>query len=86
MEQKWHDAAVNRRYIIVNDMDGNEGQIRNQVKADDDAGVLTTRGIEETVKVIKAKSRSKERVPFRLSVDLPRSCIYAVQAGVGYLL
>ncbi|KAF2149530.1 hypothetical protein K461DRAFT_230953 [Myriangium duriaei CBS 260.36] len=87
LEQKWHDDALNRRYVVVADKDGGEGQFSSsQIKGESETGVLTARGIDETVRVIKTKSRSKERTPFRLSVDLPRSMVYIVQAGMGYLL
>lgn len=86
MEQRWRDAAIKRRYIVIADKDGGEGQLSSQLKGETETGVLTTRGIDETVKIIQAKSRSKERAPFRLSEDLPRSFVYMVQAGVGYLL
>ena len=86
MEVKWHDAAINRRYIVVADGSGGEGQIGKQLKEEGETGVLTARGVDESVQVIKTKARSREGKPWRLSVDLPRSVIYTVQAGVGYLL
>lgn len=87
LEQRWHDAAMNRRYIIVADKDGGEGQMKStRPKESDGTGVLTARGVDETVRIIQAKSRSKERTPWRLSTDLPRSLMFLVQSGVGYLL
>lgn len=86
LERQWHDAAINRRYVIVADRDGNEGQLSKQLKEEGESGVLTARGVDESVQIIKTKARSKEGTPFRLSVDVPRSAIYTVQAGIGYLL
>lgn len=51
--------------------------------------VLTVRGLDERVRVVQRRGsgrRSREGKPWRLSVDLPRACVYTVQAGVGYLL
>lgn len=48
--------------------------------------VLTSNGLDERVKVVKGVGRKLETVPWRFSTDLPRACIFTVQAGVGYLL
>ncbi|KAF2227275.1 copper transporter family protein [Elsinoe ampelina] len=85
LEVKWHDAAINRRYIVVAG-GSNEGQLSNQLKEEGEGGVLTARGIDENVQVIKTKARSREGTPWRVSTDLPRAGIFTVQAGVGYLL
>ncbi|PNS14874.1 hypothetical protein CAC42_2103 [Sphaceloma murrayae] len=85
LEQKWHAAAVNRRYIVVAGS-GNEGQLSNQLKEEGEGGVLTARGVDENVQIIKTRAQSREGSPFRLSTDIPRAGIYTAQAGVGYLL
>ena len=52
-----------------------------------DGGVLTVRGVDENVRVIKTRaSRGDERTPWRLSTDVPRAVVFTVQSGVGYLL
>lgn len=51
-----------------------------------DEAVLTTRGMDEKVRVLRTKARGLEGAPWRFSTDLPRACIFTVQAGVGYLL
>ncbi|KAI6856051.1 hypothetical protein KC343_g13460 [Hortaea werneckii] len=48
--------------------------------------ILTTNGLDERVRVVKSGGRCLERPPWRFSTDLPRACIFTVQAGVGYLL
>ncbi|KAI7488465.1 hypothetical protein KC367_g8767 [Hortaea werneckii] len=48
--------------------------------------ILTTNGLEERVRVVKGAGRCLERPPWRFTTDLPRACIFTVQAGVGYLL
>ncbi|TKX21400.1 Ctr copper transporter-like protein 2 [Elsinoe australis] len=85
LERKWYDAAINRRYIVVAG-GSNEGQLSRQLKEEGEGGVLTARGVDESVQIIKTKAKSREGTPFRLSTDLPRGAIYTVQAGVGYLL
>jgi hypothetical protein len=48
---------------------------------------LTVRGLDERVKVIRTPTHTGMQItPWRLSTDLPRACIFTVQAGVGYLL
>lgn len=87
LEQRWHDRAINRRYVVVAPTDSERSSsevIDDRGKSDE--AVLTTRGLDEKVRVVRNNSRSKECKPWRLSVDLPRACIYTVQAGVGYLL
>ncbi|KAI5197763.1 Ctr copper transporter [Aureobasidium subglaciale] len=89
LEQHFHDKAMKRRYVIVRDeQEGDQfsdGSEAAKEKADQQA-ILTSRGIDEKVRVITAKSRSKEATPWRISTDLPRACVYTVQAGLGYLL
>lgn len=48
--------------------------------------VLTVRGLDEKVRVVRSHKRSKETTAWRLSVDLPRALIFTLQAGVAYLL
>ena len=87
LEDKWHNKAVNRRYIVVTDENGTEeGKASEKIKGQGGAGVLTVRGMDENVRVIESRAQSTEGKPWRLSVDLPRSLIFVVQAGVGYLL
>ena len=48
--------------------------------------LLTARGVEERVRVLRTSRRGIETQPWRFSTDLPRACVFVVQAGVGYLL
>ena len=48
--------------------------------------VLTSQGLDERVKVLRRSGRGFEIQPWRFSTDLPRACVFVVQAGVGYLL
>lgn len=89
LEVKWHNNAVRRRYITVageTEAD-RERQMGLQGSEKNDEATLTVRGIDERVKVIRTPARSGINViPWRFSTDLPRACVYTVQAGVGYLL
>lgn len=89
LEARWHDRAVNRRYVVVAGKDGQNERYSdegNAAESKTDEAVLTVRGMDEKVRVVRTTTRSKESVPWRLSVDVPRACIFTLQAGVGYLL
>ncbi len=81
-ENRWLDAELNRRYVVV------QGKLplAEQVSRDSLAKrmTLTENGVEEDVMVLK-KRHSHVR-PWRLSVDPQRALIDTVIAGVGYLL
>ena len=81
-EQRWLDAELKRRYVVVA---GKEG-LGERLSKDSDARpiVVSENGVEENVMVVQRK-RALVR-PWRFSVDLPRACIDLVVAGVGYLL
>lgn len=88
VEHKWHDRAVNRRYIVVageTEADRERQTIGSGGEKSEEA-VLTSRGIDERVKVVRKPKREFITTPWRFSTDLPRACIFTVQAGVGYLL
>ncbi|EME49509.1 hypothetical protein DOTSEDRAFT_68319 [Dothistroma septosporum NZE10] len=87
LEEKWHDKAVQRRYIVVagENATEREGQLGPSAEKSDEA-TLTTRGMDETVRVVRTPRGSLQSTPWRFSTDLPRACIFTVQAGVGYLL
>ena len=60
--------------------------MREQGRMKSEEGVLTTRGVDEGVRVVSTAGRGIELQPWRLSTDLPRACLFTVQAGVSYLL
>jgi len=88
LELRWHDKAVQRRYIVVAGETSaeREKQMREQGRMKSEEGVLTTRGVDEGVRVVSTAGRGIELQPWRLSTDLPRACLFTVQAGVSYLL
>lgn len=84
IESKWHGRDVNRRYIHVACDNERQGLPANEKN---DEATLTVRGLDERVKVIRTPTQAGMQItPWRLSTDLPRACIFTVQAGVGYLL
>jgi copper transporter 1 len=89
LEQKFHDRAMQRRYIVVRgEQEGDQFPDESEAAKEksEQQAILTSRGLDERVRVVTAKSRSKETAPWRISTDLPRACIYTLQAGLGYLL
>jgi hypothetical protein len=81
LEAAWHDKAVKRRYVMVA---GEDDRDLSAEKSDE--ATLTTRGMNEKVRVLRTTRNAVQGVPWRLSTDLPRACIFTIQAGVGYLL
>lgn len=89
LETRWHDKAVARRYVVVADKERESDRSSsdtNDASDKSDDAVLTVRGVDEKVRVVRRHTRQKEAIAWRLSVDLPRACVFTVQAGVGYLL
>lgn len=86
LEHRWHDKAIGRRYIVVSDKQRTSDQYSDKEREDGSNAVLTVRGVDENVRVIKTHARSREGKPWRLSTDLPRASVFTLQAGVGYLL
>lgn len=86
LEIKWHDKAVNRRYIVLaGDSAGQQERQTGESEKLEEA-TLTARGVDERVKVLRTSRTGIETQPWRFSIDLPRACIFTVQAGVSYLL
>ena len=90
LETKWHDRAVNRRYIMIAGQTeaDRERQALGRGGEKSEEAVLTANGLDERVKVVRSAKmgRSIECTPWRFSTDLPRSCLFTVYAGVQYLL
>ncbi|KAF2097783.1 putative Ctr copper transporter [Rhizodiscina lignyota] len=82
LENRWMAAAINRRYVVVADKTPESERIR--ASQDSKIAVLSANGIEEEVKI--AYRPRPATMPWRFSVDLPRSFLVMVILGVGYLL
>ena len=83
LEARWLDQALQRRYVVVR----RRTPEAESVEADPDAkeaSLVSARGVEEKVKVVKREKRGA--MPWRFSVDLPRAALVGLTAGVGYLL
>jgi len=83
MEQRWLAHARHRRYILVQ----GKGTESGRIDTDPDAktgSLITVRGVEENVKVVRANALGP--LPFRLSVEVPRAALVTVIAGVTYLV
>ena len=88
LKVKWHDKAVKRRYVVLA---GETAEQRERQMGLGDAekteeATLTARGLEERVRVMRTSRTGIETQPWRFSTDLPRACVFTVQAGVAYLL
>ncbi|KAF2859651.1 hypothetical protein K470DRAFT_258661 [Piedraia hortae CBS 480.64] len=81
LELDWHDRAVKRRYIVVAT---DTERLAVEEKGED--ATLTSRGVDERVKVVKSNSRDLEIPPWRFSTDLPRAALFTLMACVSYLL
>ena len=88
LELRWLDAIAKRRYVMIKG-DNGESHQRNLGYASSEKmeeGKLTARGVDERVRVLLASRTGIETSPWRFSIDLPRACVFTVQAGIGYLL
>lgn len=84
---------MKRRYVVVRgeqegeqDDDQLSGESEAAKEKSEQQAILTSRGLDEKVRIITANARSKETTPWRISTDVPRACVYTLQAGLGYLL
>jgi hypothetical protein len=80
-EQKWLDAELNRRYVVVTGE-----KLKDRISQDNDMKrmVLSANGVEEDVLVVARKGSGVR--PWRVSTDLPRAVLDTVIVGVAYLL
>ena len=88
LEIKWHDKAVNRRYVVLagETAEQRERQLGSGEAEKSEEATLTARGTDERVRVVRSTRRGIETQPWRFSTDLPRACVFTVQAGLSYLL
>ncbi|PKX96054.1 copper transporter family protein [Aspergillus novofumigatus IBT 16806] len=83
MEHYWLATHLNRRYVAIAGKSSEAGRIDTDPDAKV-ASLVTVQGVEESVKVVRRVSR--EPIPWRFSVDLPRAAIFLCITGVSYLL
>ncbi|KAH0543189.1 hypothetical protein FGG08_002450 [Glutinoglossum americanum] len=83
VERRWVDQALRRRYIVVAGKP-RESERTSQESEGKGVVLLTERGVEEEVRVVRSKARGV--MPWRFSVDLPRALMVLVISAVGYLL
>jgi hypothetical protein len=88
LEIKWHDKAVQRRYIVLagETAEQRERQMGLSNAEKTEEATLTARGVDEQVRVLRTSRKGLETQPWRFSTDLPRACVFTVFAGVSYLL
>lgn len=83
MERHWLATHLKRRYVAIAGKTTEAGRINSDPDAKI-ASLVTSQGVEESVKVVH--SISKGPIPWRFSVDLPRALLFLCIAGVSYLL
>lgn len=83
LEHRWLDQSLHRRYVTVRGMPTEGERITSDVDSKD-AVLISERGAEERVKVVRKAHRPV--TPWRFSVDLPRAAYATLMAAVGYLL
>lgn len=77
------DTELNRRYVGVRGVPTEAARI-NADSEGKNATLISERGVEEHVRVVRRHKRSV--TPWRFSIDLPRAAYVTVMTGVGYLL
>lgn len=77
------DKERNRRYVSVRGVP-TEAERINADSEGKNMTLISERGVEEQVRVVRRHKRSV--TPWRFGVDLPRAAYVTVIAGVGYLL
>ncbi|KAI9768956.1 MAG: hypothetical protein M1840_004552 [Geoglossum simile] len=83
VERRWLDAAMHRRYVVVAGKQRESERVSQESEAKSTV-LLTERGVEEEVRVVRRVSRGV--MPWRWSVDLPRALIVVILSGMAYLL
>ena len=85
LEQRWLDAELKRRYIVVAGKSNLGESLSSESVYKGGNAVVSSNGMEENVKLVERK-RSFCARPWRFSVDPVRACLDVVIAAVGYLL
>ncbi|KAL8697302.1 MAG: hypothetical protein Q9201_007192 [Fulgogasparrea decipioides] len=83
LEHRWLDQELDRRYVVVRGTPTEAERISSDTDSKN-ATLVSERGVEEHVKVVRKTRRTI--TPWRFSVDLPRAAYATLMAGVGYLL
>ena len=83
LEHRWLDNELDRRYVGVRGTP-TEAERINSDSQSKTGTLVTERGVEEHVRVVRRKRRGV--APWRFSVDLPRAAYLMVLSGVQYLL
>jgi hypothetical protein len=87
MEIRWRDKAIDRRYVAISEASIADREKLGGFSADkhNEATLIGTER-DELSRSSGVGRRTFRSTPFSLSTNLPRACMFVVQAGVGYLL
>lgn len=73
-----------RKYVRL--MRRGDGIEKEESEGGVDSGVLTTRGLDERIRILQTEHDGPDVLPWRFGVDVPRAILFGVHAGIGYLL
>lgn len=82
LEERWIDAELNRRYVVVIRKPNTKDRIGSN--SNSKIALLTENGVEEDVVVVR--KHIKGTIPWNITVDGPRAAIDTAIAGILYLL
>jgi hypothetical protein len=82
LEERWIDAELNRRYVVVIRKPNTKDRIGSN--SDSKIALLTENGVEEDVVVVR--KHIKGTMLWNITVDGPRAAIDTAIAGILYLL
>jgi hypothetical protein len=89
LEAKWRARDVSSHCVTVANTKHGDAEKGGALRSIDGAQEISLEvgGVEERVRVVAAPPNAGIDIQaWRFDTDLPRACIFTVQAGVGYLL
>ena len=82
LEQRWIDAELDRRYVVIIRKQNTKERISSD--SDSKIALLTENGVEGDVMVVR--KHMKGTMPWSITTDGPRAAVDVVIAGILYLL
>jgi hypothetical protein len=82
LENRWIDAELNRRYVVIRRKPAAKEPTSSDLKSK--IALLTENGVEEDVMVVRRQI--KGTMPWSITTDGPRAAIDTLIVGILYLL
>jgi hypothetical protein len=87
LEIRWHDKAIERRYVTISDETIAVRERLCGFAADKHTEAILTSAERDVLSRSSGIARKTFRTTLlNISTNFPRACIFVLQAGVGYLL